>query len=142
MAGGYQYCSSCKRIEKNMTIFICPDCNKPYETVSDDSDMEDKNSNEKWYIRCGSCGAWISFEDKENIPNSCPECYEIGINNVGEDSILSEEEYLLEIGEIKSKNEVAEKDSIQGDKEKNNNSEEVNNIENGEKNKLDASDSE
>lgn len=30
MAGGYQYCSSCKKIEKNMTIFICPDCNKPW----------------------------------------------------------------------------------------------------------------
>lgn len=142
MAGGYQYCSSCKRIEKNMTIFICPKCKRPYETVSDDSDMEDKNSNEKWYIRCGSCGAWISFEDKENVPNSCPECYEIGINNVGEDCILSEEEYLLEIGEIKSKNEVAEKDSIPGDKEKKNNSEEVNNIENDEKNQLDTSDSE
>ena len=119
MAGGYQYCSSCNRIEKNMTIFICPGCNKPYETVSDDNDAEDNNSNEKWYIKCRSCGKWISFEDKDNIPNSCPECYEIGINNVGEDSILSEEEYLLEIGEIKSENEVAKKDSVPGDKEKN-----------------------
>ena len=51
MAGGYQYCSSCNRIEKNMTIFICPGCNKPYETVSDDNDAEENNSNEKWYIK-------------------------------------------------------------------------------------------
>lgn len=140
MAGGYQYCNSCKRIEKNMTIFICPDCNKPYKTVSDDNDIEDNNSIEKWYIKCRSCGKWISFEDKDNIPNSCPECYEIGLDNVGEDSILSEEEYLLEIGE--TKNEIVEKESVPESEEKKTDSKETDNIENDRNDQLDVSEAE
>lgn len=139
MAGGYQYCSSCKRIEKNMTIFICPCCKKPYETVNDDNDTEDKSSIEKWYIKCRSCGKWISFEDKDNIPNSCPDCYEIGLNDVGEDSILSEEEYFLEIGQMR--NEVVEKEDVPDGKEKKTGSEAEDNIESDSNDQLDASES-
>ena len=129
MVGGYQYCNSCKRIEKNMTIFICPSCNKPYQTISDDNDTEDNNSNEKWYIKCASCEKWISFADKANLPKACPFCCDTDIKNTGEDSILSEEEYLLEIGE--TKNEIAEKESVPEDEEKRTDSKETDNIEVG-----------
>ncbi|MBU5477688.1 FHA domain-containing protein [Eubacterium sp. MSJ-13] len=125
---GYHYCSSCKRVERNMTIFRCPDCDKPYEIVSDD--MEKKNNNKKWYIRCRSCKEWTSFTDKDGIPKACPNCFDTNIKNVGEDSILSEEEYLLETGKIKSENEIAEKDKVPDDKEKKISSEEADNTEN------------
>lgn len=141
MAGGYQYCSSCKRIEKNMTIFICPKCKRPYETVSDDSDIEDKNSNEKWYIRCGSCEEWIPLADKADIPKACPVCNDADIKNTGEDSILSEEEYLLVIGEIKSENELEENESAPNDKEEKAGSEKLDNIESDSNNQFDASES-
>lgn len=138
MAGIYHYCSSCKRIENNMTIFRCPDCDKPYEIVRDNT--EEKNSNEKWYIKCGSCREWVSFADKDNIPKACPFCYDTDIKNIGEDSILSEEEYLLEIGELK--NEVAEKDRVLENKRKKTCSEEADNTESDRNNQLDASESE
>lgn len=138
MAGGYQYCSSCKRIEKNMTIYICPKCNNPYRTVSDN--MEDKNGNEKWYVKCGSCEKWISFDNKDDIPKICPKCNDTEIRNAGEDSILSEEEYLLEIGEMQPQNELVENDSVQEDTEKKASPEEEENLENEQKDQSDTPD--
>lgn len=110
-------CKKCHTVENNMAVFRCRVCNEvlPLECVDD---KKENSSSGKWYIRCGSCGTWISFNDKNNIPNSCPECYEIGINNIGEDSILSEDEYLAEIGEIKKEDNEVHRDAEQLSSEK------------------------
>lgn len=96
-------CKKCNTIETNMSLFRCRVCNEvfPVESIEVDAMKDDTEDRNKWYIKCGSCGAWIAFEDKNDIPTSCPECYEVGINNVGEDSILSLEEYLLETNEMR-----------------------------------------
>ena len=104
----YRVCKKCGKKIENLTVFRCPVCEEtlPMEFMNDKIDT---SCEKKWFIQCGSCGKWISFLDRNNIPNVCSECFEIGLSNNGEDSVISEEEYLERIGEKHAKSNVKEK---------------------------------
>ena len=97
-------CPKCQTVEYNRSVFSCRKCNTalPLEdtVLEQHGNVENTVLKEKWYIRCPCCETWIGFEDRKNIPMACPVCLDTKINNMGEDSILSEEEYLVETGEI------------------------------------------